>query len=156
MVVKLVSDPDDAKDILTDVFVKLWDRRANFPTLSAIRAFLYITARNQSLDFLKMKKRQDASKTSYSWWMKHPEEVSALILNAELVVQLEQEIRSLPPKCREIVQLAYYEGLTSEQIAQQLGISLQTVWNQKTTAIKKLRAAFLKKGLTPLSLFFLF
>jgi RNA polymerase sigma-70 factor (ECF subfamily) len=148
MVVRLVGDEEDAKDILAEVFIKLWDRRTAFQSLAAIKAFLYISARNKSLDFLKIKKRQEVSKNSYAYWMEHPDEVSALVLNAELVVQLEREIQALPAKCREIVQLAYYEGLSSEQIAQQLGISLQTVWNQKTTAMKRLRAAFLRNGMT--------
>lgn len=148
MVVRLVGDAEDAKDILAEVFIKLWDKRTDFTSLAAMKGFLYISARNRALDFLKAKKRQDTSKSSYAYWIDHPEEVSALVLNAELVVQLEQEIQALPAKCREIVQLAYYEGLTSEEIARQLGISLQTVWNQKTTAMKKLRAAFLRNGMT--------
>jgi RNA polymerase sigma-70 factor (family 1) len=147
MVVRLLGDAEDAKDILAEVFVKLWDRRTNFQSLAAMKAFLYVAARNRSLDHLKTKKRQEASRSGYAYWTDHPEEVSALVLDAELVVQLEREIQALPAKCREIVQLAYYEGLSSEQIAQQLGISLQTVWNQKTTAMKKLRAAFLRNGM---------
>ena len=79
--------------------------------------------------------------------MDHPEEVSTLVMNAELVARLEREIQALPAKCREIVQLAYYQGLSSEEIAERLGISLQTVWNRKTTAMKKLRSAFLRNGI---------
>jgi len=148
MVVSLVGDEEDAKDILAEVFIKLWDRRAAFQSLSAMKSFLYVAARNKALDFLKTKKRREASKTSYAYWVDHPEEISALVMNAELVAQLEREIQALPDKCREIVQLAYYEGLSSEQIAEQLGISLQTVWNQKTTAMKRLRAAFLRDGMS--------
>ena len=147
MVVRLVGDEDDAKDILAEVFIKLWDKRTDFPSLSAMKAFLYVSARNRALDHLKSKKRREASKHSYTYWMDHPEEVSTLVMSAELVARLEREIQALPAKCREIVQLAYYQGLSSEQIAQHLGISLQTVWNQKTTAMKKLRAAFLRNGI---------
>jgi len=147
MVVRLVGDEDDAKDILAEVFVKLWNKRADFPSLSAMKSFLYISARNRCLDHLKTKKRREASKNSYAYWMDHPEEVSSLVVNAELVAQLEREIQALPAKCREIVQLAYYEGLSSGEIAQRLGISIQTVWNQKTTAMNKLRAAFLRNGM---------
>ncbi|MDO6429636.1 RNA polymerase sigma-70 factor [Flavitalea sp. BT771] len=147
MVVRLVGDEDDAKDILAEVFVKLWNKRTDFPSLSAMKSFLYISARNRCLDHLKTKKRREASKNSYAYWMDHPEEVSSLVVNAELVAQLEREIQALPAKCREIVQLAYYEGLSSGQIAQRLGISIQTVWNQKTTAMNKLRAAFLRNGM---------
>lgn len=148
MVVRLVGDEEDAKDILAEVFIKLWDKRTDFHSLPAMKAFLYISARNKALDYLKTKKRREASKTNYAYWVDHPEEVSALVLDAELVARLEREIQALPVKCREIVQLAYYEGLSSEQIAQRLGISLQTVWNQKTTAMKRLRAAFLRDGMS--------
>jgi len=148
MVVRMVGDEEDAKDILAEVFIKLWDKRTDFHSLSAMKSFLYIAARNRALDFLKIKKRRQTSKNSYAYWVDHPEEVSTLVLNAELVAQLEREIQALPAKCREIVQLAYYEGLSSEQIARRLGISLQTVWNQKTTAMKRLRAAFLRNGMS--------
>ena len=143
-----MGDEEDAKDILAEVFLKLWDKRTDFHSLPAMRAFLYISARNKALDYLKTKKRREASKANYAYWIDHPEEVSALVMDAELVAQLEREIQALPVKCREIVQLAYYEGLSSEQIAERLGISLQTVWNQKTTAMKRLRAAFLRDGMS--------
>ena len=156
MVIRMVGDADDAKDILAEVFVKLWDKRADFPSLAAMRSFLYISARNKALDFLKIKKRQEASRSGYAYWVDLPDEMSALVLDAELVARLDKEIQALPEKCREIVQLAYYQGLSSEEIARQLGISLQTVWNQKTTAMKKLRAAFLRDGLGSAKIFFLF
>lgn len=152
MVIKLVGDSDEAKDIVSEIFMKLWDRRTNFQSLPAIKAFLYISARNKAFNFLREKKKEDASKSSFEYWFSHPEEVPALILNAELAVLLEKEIQSLPSRCREIVQLAYYKGFTSQQIAEYMGISIQTVHNQKTTALRKLRTAFLKKKISGASL----
>ena len=139
MVVRLVGDEDDAKDILAEVFIKLWNKRTDFPSLSAMRSFLYISARNRCLDHLKTKKRREASKNSYAYWMDHPEEISSLVVNAELVAQLEREIQALPAKCREIVQLAYYEGLSQTEMAERLGQPLGTVKTWVRTALKHMK-----------------
>src|SRR5438105_8361645 len=54
---QLTDDRHEAEDIVADTFVKLWKLKANFETDNNIKAFLYITARNASLNFLRYEKR---------------------------------------------------------------------------------------------------
>jgi len=148
---KLVGDPDEVEDIVSDTYMKLWERRDRFDNLTSIKAFLYIAVRNQCFDFLKYNKRVRDSKKDYAYWASHQDEMDLLMFQSELAHKLSEEIERLPEKCRVIVKLAYYEGLSSEEIAQKLNLSIKTVWNQKVTAVNKLRTDFLKRKLLPLA-----
>jgi RNA polymerase sigma-70 factor (ECF subfamily) len=152
---QLIGDKEDATDVVAEVFIKIWERRQQFDALSSVKAFLYIATRNACFDFLKSRKRSNASKKDYAYWMEdRGGEITGLMFNAELAQILNEEIERLPQKCRAIFKLSYFDGLKSEDIARQLQISIQTVWNQKTKATRLIRTGFLKRSLV-LFLFFL-
>jgi RNA polymerase sigma-70 factor (ECF subfamily) len=127
----------------------LFERCKLFETEINIKAFLYITARNRSLDFLNAQKRkQDAQKGM-------AQEMSNDILLQyeydimdELVDRLNKAIEGLPPESRKIFKLLFYEQMTPSEIADQLRISVQTVYTQKNRAIKALRLFLLGKSLS--------
>jgi RNA polymerase sigma-70 factor (family 1) len=146
---KLTGDREEAKDITLHAFQKLFERCKLFETEINIKAFLYITARNRSLDFLNAQKRkQDAQKGM-------AQEMSNDILLQyeydimdELVDRLNKAIEGLPPESRKIFKLLFYEQMTPSEIADQLRISVQTVYTQKNRAIKALRLFLLGKSLS--------
>ncbi|RYE48364.1 MAG: sigma-70 family RNA polymerase sigma factor, partial [Sphingobacteriales bacterium] len=76
------------------------------------------------------------------------EEILYEIIDTEIVDILAREIESLPEKCREVFKLIYLGGKSTEQIAAELSLNVQTVRNHKTRAVELLRAQFLKKGLS--------
>jgi len=61
------------------------------------------------------------------------------IIRAEIVREIEEAVSQLPPQCRKIITMSYMEGMTNREIAQEMGLSLQTVKNQKNRALGLLK-----------------
>ena len=74
-------------------------------------------------------------------------------IKADVLTQMKDKIEDLPPKCKQIFKMAFFERLKNTDIAEKLGLSLQTVKNQKVRAIKLLRLA-LNKDLVLLTILF--
>ncbi|HEV8283846.1 MAG TPA: RNA polymerase sigma-70 factor [Chitinophagaceae bacterium] len=145
---RIIGVRQEAEDIVADSFMKLWARHADFESMPAIKSFLYVVTKNACFDFLKYSKKVSASQKEFSYWAGDKEvEILHLMYKAELLAELDREIQLLPPKCRNIFQLAFYEGLNTMEIAAKLGLSDQTVRNQKAKAVQIIKAAFFKKNL---------
>lgn len=148
---KYLPTGPDAEDITADTFIKLWQKRGDFESLDHIRAFLFTTAKNACLNFLQHVKIKDE---------KHAEILRSLtlfqrdnfyleVVRAELMQLVFAEVEKLPAKMKQIFLLSYKDGLKPAEIAERLNISVQTVSNQKSTAISLLKTAL---GNTPLLL----
>ena len=145
---KLLDDREEAQDITAETFVKLWNLRDKFETHQNIKAFLFITARNACLDFLRYRQRQLTNKQEFSYLVMETEDMSFPHEEVQLEVlkQIHAEIENLPTQCRRIFKMAYLERLKNAQIADLLGLTEQTVRNQKTRAIKLLRMALINSN----------
>jgi RNA polymerase sigma-70 factor (ECF subfamily) len=107
------------------------------------RAFLFTTARNAALDFLRRRQARPAQELTHSdaWCVLNDNESNAT--PAE-IVDREQEFRmlteavqSLPGRCREAIALRYIEGLSYREIAERMGVSLETVKTQLATGLRR-------------------
>lgn len=139
---------EDAENIVHDVFTDLWKHWETISTLDNPFSYLFVSVKNKSLDFLRKKTLKREAKEQLS-----EEELDMLQLNYdvldsfdkhfnsldEIYQVLEKAIESLPDKCREIFIKSKIDGLKQKDIAQELGISLNTVEAQMGLAYKKLR-----------------
>jgi len=145
---KLLNDRQEAEDIVADKFMKLWSKHADFESFAAIKAFLYISTRNGCLDFLKYAKRLSASQKELAYLSENKEdEILHLMMEAELLQELAKEIEILPRTPRRIFELIFFDGLDSNEVSQQLGLSIKTVRNEKARAVNLIKASFLKRKL---------
>jgi RNA polymerase sigma-70 factor (family 1) len=142
-------EKQDAEDITADSFVKLWKRREKIESFDSILPFLYVTVRNGCYDFLRhirvKSKKQNELLQLLSDDCAH--DFSREEIREELLKKVYSEIETMPKKMKEIFLLSYSEELRPVEIAQRLGLSVQTVSNQKTTAINLLRKAFQSKAI---------
>jgi RNA polymerase sigma-70 factor (family 1) len=153
---RLVDNDGEGEDIVADSFVKLLNRHDTFETLPNIKAFLYITTRNACLNHLRNTQRQQASKRELNRLQEKTSEYAfSQMVYAEVLREVELEIEQLPNRCKEIFKLIYYERKSSDQIAELLGISINTVWVQRAKAIQTIRTNLLKKGMLSVLLCFL-
>ena len=145
---KLIDDRSSAEEITSDTFVKLYRLHDKFNTLNNIQAFLFITARNASLDYLKYRQRQ---REHLSELRSHEEQEADIELfpdtniEADVLQFIYREIEKLPHRSKLIFKLSYFEGLSIRDIADMMKISPQTVANQKHTALKLLRMKVLDR-----------
>ncbi len=145
---KFIPEQEDAKDITADIFVKLWKMHTRFDSIKNIEAFLYITGRNACLNYLRFLQRQsEKQKELLHVLVQEPAEGTLQEdLIAEVLKSIHEEIEKLPPSCRNVFNMAYFEGLSNSQIAETLQINNQSVRNHKQRAIKLLRIALLNRN----------
>jgi RNA polymerase sigma-70 factor (ECF subfamily) len=141
----LLRDEPEAKDIASESFIKLWERRGGFENLDKIKAFLYITARNSCISRLRSRKIKSRSEEELRYLSALLPETDPAFIDAAVFDRLYAEIEGLPPRCQEIVKLILYHDLGTAAIAGRLEMSEVNVRNRKAEAVKLLRPVFLKK-----------
>lgn len=137
---KLTDSREEAEDIVNEIFIGLYNRRSSLGSVNNIKAFLYISARNRSFNYLKAKKRLSKQQQLFAERMK--DEISftnEYFIGDEIARAVSNAIESLPEECGKVFKLAYYEDLTPKEIADALNISVNTVYVQKRNAINTLR-----------------
>jgi len=143
-----VQDGAVAHDITIDAFTKLWDRRGDFDSLQKIKAFLYITVRNASLNHIKQLERRNAAHKEILYLAeKDSDHLTASIYQSELLHRVMQEIKSLKGKARRIIELRYFEELPYPEIAKILNTTVENVRVQHSNTMHMLRLALKGKNL---------
>ncbi|MBO9152251.1 RNA polymerase sigma-70 factor [Chitinophaga sp. GCM10012297] len=147
----IITDRQEAEDIVQDVFSRFWDKRGDFPTASAVKAFLYISTKNACLNYLKLRERRNEREQAFVYLHEHEAGAAfdPVLAETEIIGELYREIENLPAQCRRVFTLSYLEGRKNEEIAGSLGISYNTVRTQKLRALKLIRSGLLKKNLLP-------
>lgn len=144
---RLVDDAVIAEDMVQDAFMKAWIYIEKGGEIDNFTAFMYRTLRNVCISYLRDKR--DMLGEEYIPDVEE-EDIDTSFRDAEIW----KAIDSLPEKCREIFLMSKCDGLTNEEIADELGISVKTVKNQMTKAFSRLREA-LSAGHRPFFLPFL-
>lgn len=135
----ITREESDAEESVQDVFVRLWEKRKQSTTVRNVKSYLFKATYNQCLLQLKNKRTRVLHENEY-----------AINMPADLPVEeaenweafrpvIQSAVNQLPDKCRQIFLMRRYEGLTNNEIAEYLNISVKTVENQLTIAINKLR-----------------
>lgn len=144
---RIVDDADVAEDLEQDAFMKAWLYIENGGEIDNFSSFMYRTVRNVCLTYLRDRHEMlDESKIPDV----DEEEIDTSIRDAKIW----KAIDGLPEKCREVFLMSKRDGLTNEEIAEEMGISVKTVKNQMTKAFSRLREA-LSEGHKPFFLPFL-
>ncbi|MBO9592233.1 MAG: RNA polymerase sigma-70 factor [Niabella sp.] len=137
----------DAEDITADTFAKLWVNRHRFQSIDHIRAFLHVTVRNACVNHIKKAQVKSVVKEKLIRQMINETQSQFAVqeIRQELMKLIYAEVEKMPSKMKEIFMLSYSEGLKPMEIAQKLKLSVQTVSNQKTNAIRLLKIALANK-----------
>lgn len=146
---KLIEDREVAEEITSDTFIKLHHLHASFQTSKNIVAFLHITARNAGLDYIKHRKRRRGyMELNEEAFDRQDADISTFgdtDIEATVLQFIHEEMEKLPPRAKTVFKLFYLQGLSLGEIATKMGISPQTVANQKVSALKLLRVKALEK-----------
>lgn len=139
-VYKLTGSREEAEDISLRCFQSLFNRCHSFGTENNIKAFLFISARNSSLNFLKAKERDKHRLREFAERMKDDTFLEyEYSLKTPIIAALDQAIESLPHECRRIFKMLYYDELAPAEVAALLQISINTVYTQRRRAVSTLR-----------------
>lgn len=144
-----IKNTEDAREIIQNVFYKLWEKRTSLKVDMNLNAYLFRMTQNQCLDYIKHlkvklvfktfqeKARVDLDESSLS------DDPSQQLIEAELLQKVDEAIAQLPKACKEIFIKSRFEGLKYKEIAEELSISPKTVENQISKALSFLRKELL-------------
>jgi RNA polymerase sigma-70 factor, ECF subfamily len=133
---RYVGDLDEAKGLVHEAFIAMWEKFEVLPSDSNFRSYLYTAVRNRSLNYIRDKKKQVMIDQVPDQMLS--EENDPLVAQ-ELELEIEMAIQSLPEKCRIVFELNRMEGLKYSQIAEKMAISVKTVEAHMSKALGILR-----------------
>lgn len=142
--VQIVRNREDAEEVVSDVFLKVWNRREQLPSADGFAYYLYKAVKNTSLNYLKKSKRKKEVEADLFHIrpsvnkMQNPEE---WIISQENLRRIHHAINDLPPRCRQIFLLVKEDQLSYKQAAELLDLSEATINVQVSIAIKKISMA---------------
>lgn len=133
------GDGKDAEDIAEESFLKIWHGNRDFQSLKHLKASLYQAARHIGLNHLQATQRRQTRESAYELGREQQETRLDQIIQAEVLGELYRAVDQLPGRARQIIIETYLEGKSNQEVADLLGLSLQTVKNQKLRALALLR-----------------
>jgi RNA polymerase sigma-70 factor (ECF subfamily) len=138
-VYKLIKDSTTAEDIVQEVFMDIWRKKDKLVIKISIKAYLRRAAINKTLNHIRSKKVvfEDEEKM-VELGSKDPS-TQSMMEGDELGIKIKNAIDSLPEKCRIVFGLSRFEELSYKEIAVKLDISVKTVENQISKALKHLK-----------------
>ncbi len=137
---KIVKDEDVARDIVQNLFAKLYEQRATIEIRISLKSFLYQSVRNHSINEINSRKiRQKHHDIILLQTDDSSVQGDELMEQAEMEMKVVQAVAKLPTQCKRIFEMSRFEGLTNGEIADSLNLSKRTVETQISKALKSLR-----------------
>ncbi|GAA4301598.1 RNA polymerase sigma-70 factor [Compostibacter hankyongensis] len=136
-----VGEKASAEEIVSDVFVRLWNNRSRQDPIRNIGTYLFISVRNQSLNYLKKfsRMRLVADPENFCHRLTDSHDPACAMEWKELLFRLDKAVEALPPQCKAVFKLVREEGFRHKEVAEILSISPRTVETQLLRAMSKLQ-----------------
>jgi len=146
---KMINDSGLAKDVVQNVFIKIWETRTSF-CFDNPEAFIYQMVRNASLNYIRHLKVVDNLKSKVKdqylgeelYYIDMVGNEPYILIEKELEEKILEVMNSLPDKCLAVFRLSRIDGLKNWEIADQLGISIKAVEKHISKAIQIYRYNF--------------
>lgn len=133
----IIGDASVTEDLVQEVFLRIWRSAASYrPESGSVRAWLLVIARHRAIDEWRRLRRErewiSLEVATSGWRLMNEDRVSDPFLY--------QAMAQLPPEQQQVVELAYFAGLTAPEIAERLGMPIGTIKSRLRLAMSKLRA----------------
>ncbi|MFC0773367.1 RNA polymerase sigma factor [Terrimonas alba] len=134
----IIGSFHQAEEIVSDVFISIWQKREQLSGVENPIVFLYVCTKNLTLNALKKTKQQPLSYDAlYDDALSIVPDVESHIISTQVAQKIENAIRSLPARCQLIFRLVKMDGLRYKEVAELMEISPKTVDAQLAIAVKK-------------------
>lgn len=136
-----VKDEEAAKDIVQDAFLTLWDNREKMDRSRSVKSYLFAMAQNYALNYLRHQKVVEMNEREVSDYFSAQEEKNVEEREKQLTA-LEEKLKELPGMQRIVLEKCVVEEKKYKEVADELGVTLNTVKTHLARAL-----AFLRKEL---------
>ncbi|NQU53328.1 MAG: RNA polymerase sigma-70 factor [Bacteroidetes bacterium] len=139
-----VKKHEIAEEIVSDIFVKIWERREKLVEIKNLKSYLYILTRNESISYLRsIKNKQFISiELLDDFFLEGFQSADTEIINTESLHKINTVIQNLPPRSKMAFTLAKINGLKYKEIAEIMDISVRTVDNHIAQSLNKICLSF--------------
>lgn len=138
-ILKYIHSPELTKDLTQEVFIKIWENRAQLHEVRSLRAYILTIARNHTLNTLKkMASIEVAQSHLLTFFDSNREIVLDDFISQEYMELLEIVLARLPDRTREIFRMCRQEGKSYDEAAAALGISRNAIKNHMVFSMKVL------------------
>lgn len=144
---RLTGNANEGEDIAIQTFTTLFRMHKQFNTLPNIKAFLYITARNNCFNYLRSLQRRRSHEKQFGEQIKEKAAENE-ILETLIVKEIHDAVEQLPTECKRVFKLIYFYGMKTSEVAKELSIAQSTVRNHKKNALELLRISLSNNELT--------
>ena len=136
----ILKNREDSEGIVQEVFLRVWDKRAGIDSSKSFKSYLFTISYNLIMDELQLRLKKKTylshlEKFFNSEGITYEQEADYNLLKS----QIDEVVEELPEKRKQIYQLSRNEGLSNKEIAKKLNITVKTVENQITLAIRHLK-----------------
>lgn len=137
---KYVYDMDIGKEIVQDLFVKLYENKASLQVTSSLKSYLFKSVHNRCLTYISQNNLRARHLENVAFLHKDNVIESVDVMEqAELEEQIFNLVSALPDQCQKIFKMSRMEGKKNKEIAEELNLSIRTVETQISKALKVLR-----------------
>lgn len=156
-ILRYVNSSPLSEDLTQEVFIKIWENRAILADVKSFKAYLFVTARNHTLNSMKVIFRSEVAIGEVVDSFVHlRNETEEQLIHKEYLVFLRKILDSLPERTREIFRLCRDQEKSYDEVAKSLNISRNAVKNHMVQSMKVLRSAVKSEYGISLSLFLSF
>jgi len=142
LILRVVRDPGIAEDLVQETFLRVWNRVHGFDAQKgSIGPWLLAVARNRAIDYLRSAGGRERNSVEYEE-TDHPAlytDMEKDILASDKARVVKSAMDKLSPNQRQVIELAYFEGLSQTEMAERMGQPLGTVKTWVRSALKNLR-----------------
>jgi RNA polymerase sigma-70 factor, ECF subfamily len=139
---RIVGRGAEAEDVVHDVFLEAWRHAADYdPTRSSVKSWLLLRARSRSLDVQKSARVSKHANGLDDAWLAELADPSRDSAAGADQVRIRRVLVALPADQREVLLLGYFEGLSSSEMAERIGVPIGTVKSRVAAALSALRGA---------------
>jgi RNA polymerase sigma-70 factor (ECF subfamily) len=154
----IIKTESDAEEIVQEVFVKIWESHENINDFALFDSYLFTIAYNSTISVIR-KKLSEAKYIQHVKSLQIQEQEKTIINDIDfesVSLKVNELVDKLPPRQKEVFKLHRENELTYRQIAEKLEISVNTVENHMSKALKFLRKNLNRESLAALLLFYLY
>ena len=139
----IIKSRQSAEEIVSDLFLKIWEKRKTLEEINNLRVYCFVAARHLSINQLEKQKRyHHADMEDYKGRLVYnapnPEEC---MISAEMLRRIHDVVEELPPRCKLSFKLVKEYGFKYREAAEILQVSEKTIENQLSIALKKISTA---------------
>lgn len=152
----ILKSHEEAEELVSDVFIKIWEKRSQLTTIESPRLYFYTTTKN--LAITRINKQQKHISVAPDDWLVQLNSIyfdpEKLMITEEVFRQIRQAVNDLPPRCRLIFKLIKEDGLRYKEVAEILHLSVKTVEAQMAIALRRIGKCMqmdIKAPVTPTS-----